>query len=322
MNLKLRLLLCIFSASIAVGTVFADEKDKKDAQKTAETDKASDAAANKKPDDDCCDDIDNSLKVKILCAHRVRTKILDARCVEAEKINVEHEFCTHTIKSKSACTEHLGVNKTACINTLTANDAQATTLCVTSQARINEICGIYRALVDFSADQSYNLGDNVNFNNVIDDPNNNVSLAPFFYTVPVSGYYIATLQVDQVNLVATDPILGVPTAHLQLFVNGLLSRDATTPFLTFSNQQKSNISSILKLNAGDIVQAQYSVDSLSNAGLATVTGSVTIQGGLDKTLFGIHYLSSDCTPAACTPRECTPCDTSCHHHPCPPCAIK
>ncbi len=273
-----------------------------------------------------CDNHDNVLKLKLLCAHKARIKCLKARCIDAYQIDVDNlnaeNFCTGSLKTQSVCTESLGVNGSACINILTSNDIQTGSLCVTGPVNFNELCNAFKALADFNGNTPYVLGDNIDFDNIVEDPNGDVALAPFSYTAPRSGWYAVTLQVDQIDLDTADPVLGVPTAHLQLYVNGLLVRDATTPYLTFSNQQKSNIGSLLRLQAGDIVQARYSVDQLTNAGLSAIVGTVTIEGGPDKTLFGIHYLSSLCPqgpPIPCDPRPCMPCDTSCVTQPCAPC---
>ena len=233
----------------------------------------------------------SSLKAKQLQAEDV---IMNNLCLsvglKAKKVEAE------SLNANSLCAQS-GVINTLCVNNLTANN-------------LNSFVK-YRAFVAFSANSNYILGANVDFDSIQDDPNNNISLAPFFYTVPVAGYYAVTLQVDQVNLVTSDPLLGVPTAHLKIYVNNVLARDATVPFLTFSNQQKSNIGSLLILNAGDKVQAQYSVDQLSNSGLSPVNGSVTIEGGPNATLFGIHFLSalanSGSVPCSPCPAVQTPC---------------
>lgn len=214
---------------------------------------------------------------------------LKAKQFQAEDAIMNSLCLSGGLKSKKVETESLNANllcaQSGTINSLCVNDLSVVNLKTAPAAQ-------YRAFVDFAADMNYVLGGNINFDTIVDDPNNNVALSPFSYTAPVGGYYSVTLQVDQQNLVTLNPLLGVPTAHLKIYVNGVLARDATVPFLTFSNQQKSNIGSLLILNAGDVVTAQYSVDQLSNSGLSPVNGSVTILGGANATLFGIHFLSA------------------------------
>lgn len=217
---------------------------------------------------------------------------LKAKKVEAEMLN-----------ANSLCSQS-GVINTLCVNDLTANN-------------LNNFVK-YRAFVLLSADSSYNLGDNLNFDNVIDDPNANVALAPFSYTIPVAGYYSINVEVSQNNLVTSDPVLGVPLAALDLYINGVLSREATSSFLTFNNAQRMNLSSLLFVNAGDVIQAKYSVYVVGSSGLVPVVGSVTLIGGMHQSLFAIHYLSSlnnsgsmQCSPCPAVQTPCSPVIVDC-----------
>jgi len=254
--------------------------------------------------------------IKWLHAEYISTESLCLSSLLAKQLQAEdaimNNLCLSVgLKAKKVEAQSLNTNS------LCAQSGTINTLCVNDLSVVNLNANLfvkYKAFVYFSANSNYVLGNNVDFDVILDDPNNNVSLAPFAYTAPVAGYYAVTLQVDQINLVTSDPLLGVPTAHLKIYVNNVLVRDATVPFLTFSNQQKSNIGSLLILNAGDKVQAQYSVDQLSNSGLAPVSGSVTIEGGPNATLFGIHFLSGlinngpsvSCSPC---PAVQTPCSS-------------
>jgi hypothetical protein len=269
-------------------------------------------------------DCDNLLKLRLLCACRIRVACLEAQCISADQVDTDvlntGSFCAQSVKSPSVCADRLGVNDSACIATLTSNDIQVDTLCVTGQVRLNEICGRYRAVARLSADTLYTLGDPINFDLIVDDPDGDVTLAPFEYHVPVSGYYIINMQVNQRDLAAADPILGTPTANLQLLVNGNPARDVMSPFLTFSNQQQSNMSAVLRLNAGDVVTARYLVDILTDTGFQFLVGTVILEDGVTATEIVVHYLSSICeAPIPCTPRPCQPCDTSCNVQPCAPC---
>lgn len=254
----------------------------------------------------CC----NSLSIKDLCAKKIKAKQ-----------GLFRELCAQTIKAKDICTENLGVIKDVAITNLCANQFSASTLCVTGTARLNEVCGIYRASVGFAADTPYSLGTPVDFDDVYDDPNGNVTTAPFTYTVPVSGYYVASVQVDIADLMGTDPILGVPVSNLILNVNGTDRRRSFIPFLTFNPSQQSDLSFILVLEAGDVVTIRYEVLVVDVVtGLTNYTGTSLIRSGDNRTIFQIHYLSSSCNPAHCQPcsllpvpcnNECIPLPNSC-----------
>jgi len=287
-----------------------------------------------------CMDCRDELNLCKLCVKKAWIKWLHADYIST------NSFCVDDLKGKQFQAEDAIMNN-LCLavglkakkveaqslntNSLCAQSGTINTLCVNDLSVVNLNANLfvkYKAFVYFSGNTNYSLGDNVNFDVILDDPNNNVALAPFSYRAPVAGYYAVTLQVDQINLVTTDPLLGVPTAHLKIYVNSVLVRDATVPFLTFSNQQKSNIGSLLVLSAGDLVQAQYSVDQLSNTGLAAVNGSVTIEGGPNATLFGIHFLSGlvpggpsvSCTPCPAVQTPCSPVIVDCDKDSssCPP----
>lgn len=261
-----------------------------------------------------CDDLCNSLALKDLCAKKIRAKQ-----------GLFREICAERIKSESICTRNLGVENVAIANVCAA-DINTTTLCVTGTARLNEICGLYRASAEFLADVPYTLGDPVNFDDIVDDPNGNISLAPFYYTVPVSGYYIATVQIDTVGLDGSNVILGTPVAQLNLLVNGVERRRAFCPYLTFNDTQQTDLSFLLLVNAGDRITIDYKVLVVDQAtGTVPYVGTTNIVGGDNRTIFKIHYLSSTCTPNAgcqscsfipvpCT-TECIPLPNSCIHRP-------
>lgn len=270
-----------------------------------------------------CAPYENVLNLKLLCACKVH-----AGCIESQNINAGQvdtrvlntdSFCAQNIKSSSVCVDNLGVKDNACIETLTANDLQAGDLCVTGLTSLGEVCGLYRAIANFSAEASYTLGDDLNFDNVIDDPNSDVSL-PFAYTAPVEGYYLVNAHVSQRDLITPSPVLGAPTAVLQLVVNGQVVRSLMTSFMSFSNHQQSNMTGVLRLMAGDVLTVRYIVNRLSDAGFVPVDGSVTIEDGLQSSEIVIHYLSSACVvPFSCEPRECEPCDSQCVVQPGVPC---
>lgn len=242
--------------------------------------------------------------------------VLVAKKIKANKGFFE-SVCAEKIKSKKICTDDVVVNHCANVHSVCASD-----LCVSNVARINQICGLYRATAIFSMNTTYTLGSPVNFDLVLDDPNNNVTLAPFSYTAPVDGYYIAALQVDAIDLATADQILGIPVSNIAILVNGIVHRQLFSPFLAFHNQQFTNLTSILSLKAGDVVTSTYNVLIFNDiTGLTTVNGTMTLEGNgspANQTQFKIHYLSSDCERPECPP--CTPshCDNTCYDS-CKPC---
>lgn len=256
-------------------------------------------------DEQCC----NSLNIKDLCAKKIKAKQ-----------GLFREACVHSLKSRSICAENLGVTCDVGLTNVCAHNLTTSTLCVTGTARLNEVCGLYRASVGLANDTLYTLGNPVEYDLITDDPNNNVHLAPFYYEAPVSGYYIASMQVDSRDLMGTALILGVPVSNLQLLVNGVERRQSFIPFLTFNNFQFAELSFLLSLQAGDKLTVKYEVlvvDSIS--GTIPYVGTTTLISGIaDKgTIFKIHYLSSDCNPAVCQPCHINPvpCNIDCHEIP-------
>jgi hypothetical protein len=278
----------------------------------------------------------NELNLEKLCVEHVRAGqictrklILDDIC--AQKIEVKNLSAENEIVNNICCS---GVIKAAEVDSLksVSNDlcAQNATL---TKACINELtvgtinyCEKYRAAVTNSADSVYNLGSSIDWDVVIDDPNSNVSLAPFKYTAPVSGYYLLSFHIKSNNLLGAGTIIGIPLGIQSVLVNGNLLRRETVPYLSFSADQSSSLTSLTLLNAGDIVTMKYEVffvDPIS--GLTSFVGTVNLEanGALQgESGFTIHYLSSlNCTPgAACVP--CAPVTIGCQPFttPCQPSA--
>jgi hypothetical protein len=226
------------------------------------------------------------------------------------------------VDGAGACFTQLGATN-ACIQTLnSANGSIATlsvnNLCVsgTLTAANSLNCGVYKASVVFGKLNTYTLGTPLNFDTIVSDPNNNITLAPTAYKAPVAGDYLAVLQVNIQNLLpAAGPILGTPIADPQLYVNGVLVREAYWGFMNFYPQQKSNLVANLSLKLGDIVTAQYNILSLNSSnGLITVAGTVDILGdGTENNTSSLklELLSATCAAGnvtACAPViPCTPC---------------
>lgn len=337
---KLKSILCLIL--LACSFAYADDMmpDENSANLTEIT-----RSTKKFSDDDCCD---NSLNLFKLCAKKVAAKCIDAHKIETndlcagkikaddvcttklkadevctKKLNTQEKFCALDIRSPKICGLDIRAPK-ICAHTLFAQD-----FCATGSTKVNsfEQCGKFRASAVFAADVPYILGTAVNFDTITDDPNGNISLAPFFYEAPLSGYYTVTLQLHILDLhTATGiPILGVPVGNAIITVNGNVVRQNFTPFLTFLKTQNSTYSNLLSLKAGDKVQIQFKILYLDQTlGLQELVGSVDVAGNgteNDSSLFKIHYLSSDCAVPPCEPCDttcevtCEPCDPN----PCKPC---
>lgn len=285
----------------------------------------------------CCH---NELNLDKLCVKKAKIK---KACIR--ELNLPGTFCAKLLSSPQACIGQIMAQRidainscmtdlnvmNECVQNLTAttigvSNLIANNLCVPGPLKVANLlnCGKYRANVVYSTLTSYILGTDINFDVILDDPNGNITLAPTTYHVPVSGYYNVNFQFNQQNLVPTagfGPILGVPTANPQLYVNGILVREVFSSFLSFYQQQKTSLNTILSLKVGDIVQMRYKILALDQlSGVIEVPGTVdSIGDGTDKNTsqFKIHMLSVDCgteMPCApsipcqpCTPMVCTPC---------------
>lgn len=189
----------------------------------------------------------------------------------------------------------------ASVNNLSAQTANLNNLCVNNLQVSNSVSNTrYRATMTYANNVTYTLGLPINWNTILDDPNNNVALSPNAqYTVPVSGYYHIFLQLDSNNLQGAIPILGTPVANLELLVNGVIFRQSYIPFLTFNNQQKATVGGLISLNAGDVVTSVYTVLVMGASGLTPYVGTVNILGTgseEDGSVFKILLLSSNAAP--------------------------
>ena len=276
-----------------------------------------------------CWDCGNDLTLKKLCAQRIKAKCIDSKVVDAEQVNasqintsklcVADEFSTNEISGKDVSAVNLCASNfsavTGCLGQLTANSG-----CIGQLSAGDFIqCSKYAATVIFSADTTYTLGSTVGFDTILDDPNNNVTLAPGYmsYTAPLTGYYIVTVQIDQHGLDGSNTIVGLPVTNIELFVNGIINRQTFVPYLGFHNGQKGNYSALLGLKAGDVLTTQYNVFVMDDgSGFIPYTGTIVIEGRPveeNTSLFKIHLLSVTCDGSPCTPcaTECNPSVTGC-----------
>lgn len=272
--------------------------------------------------DDC--EILNQLELGKLCAKRVK-----AHCIDSKKIT-SRKICADSLVAKRACIKELNDFEHICASSLDAIDAsimniKTNNVCVSDVLQANTItqCKPYRATVVFGTNTTYTLGQPLNFDVILDDPQGDISLVPFtHYTVPVSGYYIVTLQLDISSLSPTSPnttILGSPIARPAIMVNGVVFRELNIPFLTFVPQQEATLTALVSANAGDVISSSYNVYTVDPVlGLQVVTGTAGIPGDgteVHKSTLKIHYLSSFCNPGPCPViTNCNPvahCDFDC-----------
>lgn len=272
--------------------------------------------------DSMCLDCKNELMLCKLCAKKAKIHhlcagkiIADKECInelDAHMINVEQEVANNIcVSGKLSASNVAALNLNA--NNLCSQNGTINNLCVNNLNAVNIVGGgqKYRAAVTFSADSNYILGQPINWNVVLDDPNNNVLLSPVFgYTVPVAGYYLITFDLDQINVVSNSTLGGVPVGVLQLLVNGSKLRINNAPFLSFSNQQDATLSGISLLNAGDVITMNYNIAYVDSVlGLTNLIGSVTIEGNgsfAGESGFAIHLLSA-MNSGGSTPIVCAPC---------------
>jgi hypothetical protein len=312
-----------------------------------------------------CDEGGCVIKADKIKAGRVLARCLEAGKIETECIDADHvraydvsadlaylaALCTQTIcanqfvsssvDAQTVTTNNLSAAGNTCLTNLSASNAcftnlTANSVCITGTLFADNIvnCEKVRAYVSLSAPTTYTLGNPIPFDVIQDDPNGNISFSPTRYTAPVSGYYIVSAHTDLSNLQNSTPILGSPIAILQIQVNGVDAKEVFHPFLAFLNDQKAFISSIIRLNAGDVVTSTLDVAVIDQTtGFTLLTGTVDLDASSispsDKnSFFAIHLLSENCpgiTP--CTPCDLTPCTPStpltcgpCTSLPsCPPC---
>jgi hypothetical protein len=270
------------------------------------------------------------LCIEKILARCLKSKQLKSEAIEAHSIKVDN-VCAQALSSDRVCAREINASERICAPlfsspSVCAESLNATNICSNGLVKANAFqqCGKYRATMAFAANTPYVLGTSMDFDVILDDPNGDISLSPSFYTAPLSGYYVVMLQIDENNLDGIEPILGVPIGNLEVLVNGKTFRENFAPFLTFHNEQKSTVSALISLKAGDQVSARYNVFVMTDAtGFSPYVGTVQILGTGSEaqgTIFKIHYLSSDCTELPCVPctSTCTPvpCDISCHDVEC------
>lgn len=262
-----------------------------------------------------CHSGDNDCKDReCICAREIVSQRLCSQEIKSSQLNVDNENANNVCVSglmKANNAEAFSLNA----NELCAQNGRVDRLCVNdlTVGRLNH-CQQWRATVTFGANTTYTLGQPVNWDVIVDNPNSNIALAPFGYTVPESGYYSFNYHLDTMNLQGANIVSGQPVSVLSLLRNGVEIIDTQLPFLTFSNSQSANLSGLILLNAGDVITMKYEVFVIDQVlGLTQLVGTIDIPGNgtlNGNAFFSIHYLSSlNCLPTVCEP--CVPVSEPC-----------
>jgi hypothetical protein len=300
---------------------------------------------NKRDDDSDCATIKvGKLKADRVLARCVGAKTIDTECIDADHVRAydvsadlaylaalctqticANQFVSNSVDAQSVATNNLSVAGNSCLSNLSilgavcASSLNASDACITNTLRVANLlnCGLYRATVTLSTNITYTLGNYIDFDVVLDDPNGDVVTSPnFAYIAPVSGYYVATLELDQQNLMPFNgsPILGTPVANPQFFVNGVLAHQSYFPFLTFLNTQKLLATRLVHLHAGDVAQVVLQDIALNQtSGVMDIAGTTDLLGNgtdINTSYLRITLLNVDCATPLCTPCTPTPCQPS------------
>jgi hypothetical protein len=293
----------------------------------------------------------NELVLCKLCADKVKSKYIQTKDLKAEDICAEairsERQCAESIKGKELCAQHIVTDSICTTSALTqdlcAVRAAIRSLCIEKQCvshlstnTLNitdtlclqgDYCVSFRSFMKIGTNQPFDLGSGIPFDTIVDDPNHNITLnSPSFYTAPRTGYYMITASVAESGITGSTVFTGVPTADIEVLVNGVVELRTRNSYLSFSKLQISTASGIVILNAGDVVTVNYQLFILDPVlGEIPYVGSVNlISSGPSQTFMATHYLSSLC-PApspcqACTKVECPRCDFEALCKPsCKPC---
>lgn len=317
----MRMLLCMTALMFTINPINAEQEEIAWAKKGDFNDDDFSPSRYENKQNDC----DYSrIKIYDLCVKCLEARRVNAGYLSADEVD-SHAICVDRLKASDICTESLTVNGAfgtsvvtapqANINNLVANSACVTDLTV---GGVFTNCVKRIAAAAVSTDFVYTLGDLLNFDSILADPQGNLTVAPTAYTVPVTGYYLITMQTDLANLLTDSgsPILGTPVSALTVYANGIDKRVTYAPFLTFSSVQKVNLSGLVQLNAGDVVTAALDVLVVDPvAGEQELAGTAVLLGdgsdGLSS--FSIIYLGSICDGNPCpqVPVNPLPCSYPC-----------
>ncbi|MCF7899631.1 hypothetical protein K9L05_03215, partial [Candidatus Babeliales bacterium] len=252
------------------------------------------------------------LNVCEICARKIYVKCLEAKvarikCLFARKAKIE-KIWSKVISTCDLCAKKAKIEKlwvdcefvkrlSACeakINKLYAND-----IC------FDDLCTKYRADLEITNTVfGYVLGDNVPYDTIVDDPNNNVSLTPYpHYKAPKTGYYVVSIGFDSTNLrgIVPTPITGTPVSHPEIIINGVHYLHEDSVFLTFVPNLQTVLTTILPLKKGDMLSSRFGVLFETESGaVIEYPGLIDITNKPHHSFMRVHYLSSTC--------QCKPCD--------------
>lgn len=287
----------------------------------------------------CCR---NELNLEKLCAHKINADSINVTDLTATNFT-GGSTCFPLLSSPAVCTasvtsatadigvgnfNNITVGSECATNimatTISANYLTTNNACISGTLQAANLlnCGVYRANVVYSAPITYTLGSLVNFNSILDDPNSNITSFPTTYTVPIAGYYFAQFKFNISSIITSDPILGIPVANPQLFVNGVLHNELYSSFLSFFPQQKVILNVLLPLDLGDKITMSFNILTLDPTnGVVNVVGTASVFGdgsNVDTSSFTVDLVSVSCSVQAppcapvvpCSPvapKICTPC---------------
>ena len=282
-----------------------------------------------------CSSCHNELNLDKLCANKIKAHELKVREFCAEELSspklCSDQLISRKIDAQSACITDLSATNICTQNVTATNmgvsNLVANNLCVPGEFKVANLlnCTKYEATAVYSANTAYTLGNLLNFNNILSNPSGALTTSPTTYTAPVSGNYIVMFQIDQQNMIPDPnfgPILGVPVANPQIILNSVIHREQYSSYLTFFNQQRSTMTALVRMNAGDLLQFKYKVLAVQQAtGVTEIVGTVDLLGNgseSDQSIVKIELLSVNCgtgpsVPCApsipcqpCTPLTCIP----------------
>lgn len=262
----------------------------------------------------------NELNLSKLCVNCLKNCYITSKQINAEEV-VANDICSQKDQSQEmwsdkAYTNTLCVSDSASINKLCVNELQAQDL---------SICNVYKAAATFSANTPYILGNPVNWNVVLDDPNSDITLSPFAYTAEVGGYYSFMFEVAAQNVMTNTPILGVPISLLRILVNGIEQVASSYPYISFSDSSVITLSGLLILKPNDVVTMDFNIlagSSVPIVGTAVMDANGSGSGSGSR--FKIVLIAEDCqtsTGSACPvcPTVTTACDPVPVNPNCNPC---
>jgi hypothetical protein len=255
-----------------------------------------------------CSCHDSKLNIKKLCAYCAKVCWLKSKQIMADEV-IANKVCTQELSAKTASNESLSVNN------LCAVSANINDLCVTNLRAPNwRPCNTRRSYVARTADYLYTLGNDIEFDAVLDNPAPGIySPAPSKFTAPTGGYYEYGLFINAFDLNGTTPITGTPVAKLSVYVNAVSRQSTYVPLLSFVGTIKAGVAADLLLQAGDIVTAQLDILVLDAVGgLTEYVGTMMIKGGAlvgtdDPSTMSI-LLKTELCDAGPTPIPCITCE--------------